>query len=127
MTMTFQCIVTAEKARAAAFIDRDPEALEPLLHDELEYVHATGVRHNKAQLLRFLDSGPQFLSIEIQKSRIVQLGDGALLTGQLVLDLQRPGEAPATAASWVSQVWLPAPSTEGRWVLRLFHSTRIAA
>lgn len=69
---------------------RDVAALERLLHDELVYVHATGLRHDRAQLLHFIDSGPRFLKIEIPSPRIVQLGGGALLTGHFFPTLQRP-------------------------------------
>jgi len=50
-----------------------------------------------------------------------------VLTGLLVLTLQRPADVvPVTAKSWVSEVWRPEPGSGERWVLQLFQSTRIA-
>ena len=49
----------------AAGVARDAQALAALLHDELCYIHATGVRHDRAQLLQSVLSGPRFLAAEL--------------------------------------------------------------
>ena len=114
----------AERARAAAVVARDPDALARLLHPELRYVHATGIRHDRDGYLRSLPTGPRFLEVLLTPDQIVDLADGAALTGRLFMRLQREGEPVIEARSWVSALWLRAAAG---WQLRLFQSTREAA
>jgi ketosteroid isomerase-like protein len=119
-------VLAAERARAAALVARDLVALEALLHDELVYVHATGVRHDRGALLRFVQQGPSFLAVELGAPRVRRHGELALVTGELHLRLQRePDVAPVDARSLASAVWLLEPS--GAWRLLQFQSTRVAA
>lgn len=121
-------VLAAEHARAAALVARDTQALATLLHDELQYIHATGVLHDRAGLLRFVQDGPRFLAAELRTPRVRLQGPCALVTGELQLRLQRePGSAPVEARSLVSQVWLRAGDPPHRWRLALFQSTRFPA
>jgi hypothetical protein len=114
----------AERARAAALVARDPDALAVLLHPDLRYVHATGIRHDREGVLHTLQSGPRFLEVTLTPEQILDLAEGAALSGRLFMRLQRDGEAVIEARSWVTALWLRA--AEG-WRLRLFQSTREAA
>ena len=115
-------VLAAEQARAAALVARDAAALATWLHPELIYVHATGVRHDRERLLRFVAEGPRFLAVAFHAPTAELRGDVALMTGELRLRLQRQGETATTdARSWASAVWLLGPSG---WQLRMFQSTR---
>ena len=104
---------------------RDIERLRPLMADDLVYVHATGVRHGKMQLLDFVQQGPRFLQVDVIAPQVTLIGDCALLTGELQLQIQRsPDAPPVLARSWVSQVWVKGAAGKGSWQLRLFQSTR---
>ena len=117
-------MLAAEQARAAALVARDIAALAALLHDELVYVHATGTRHDRRQLLRFVAEGPRFLAVHLDDPSVQVVGDVAIVAGTLRLTLQQPADtAPTDARSWASEVWMRAG--DGRWRLRLFQSTRI--
>lgn len=120
-------VLAAERARAAAVVARDAEALAPLLHDTLTYIHATGVRHDRAQLLQFVLTGPRFLSVALAAPQVLLHGDCAIVTGDLHLRLQRdPTAEIIEARSLASEVWLRDAAQPRRWRLALFQSTRPA-
>jgi ketosteroid isomerase-like protein len=116
-------VMAAEGARAAAFVARDAAALEQLLDERLVYVHATGVKHDRPQLLQFVREGPRFLAVHQQAPHVELLADEvALVTGLLHIRLQRKGEQePVELASWASAVWM---RTDGAWRLVSFQSTK---
>ena len=119
-------VLAAEQARAAALVAGDVQALTALLHPDLDYVHATGVRHTRTQLLEGLRQGPRFLSVQVVDPRVTVMGAVALVSGNLRLSLQRsPGAEVIEARSLLSQVWVQQADT-GAWQLRLFQSTRPA-
>jgi ketosteroid isomerase-like protein len=118
-------VLAAERARAAALVARDADTLAALLHDGLVYIHATGVRHDRAQLLQFVMNGPRFLQAELRAAQVRLHGDCALVTGELTLRLQRePAAEPVQAQSLASEVWLRDAASPARWRLALFQSTR---
>ena len=114
----------AERARAEALVARDAAALAALLHPDLCYVHATGIRHDRDGTLQTLQTGPRFLEVVLTPEQVLDLPEGAALSGRLFMRLQREGEAVVEAHSWVSALWLRG--ADG-WRLRLFQSTKEAA
>jgi hypothetical protein len=112
----------AERARAAALVARDADALAALLHADLRYVHATGIRHDRDGYLQTLQTGPRFLEVVVTPEQILELADGAALSGRLFMRLQRDDRV-IEARSWVTALWLRTPDG---WRLRLFQSTREA-
>lgn len=116
-------VLDSERARADAVVAGDLDRLGAMLADDLVYVHATGVRHDKAQWLAYLSSGPRFLAVDLVAPRVSLMGDGALVVGELHLRLRRnPDSEPVQARSWVSQCWVCG---DGGWRLRLLQSTRM--
>ena len=113
----------AERARAAALVACDAAALAALLHPELRYVHATGIRHDRDSYLQTLQTGPRFLEVVLTPEQTLDLAEGAALSGRLFMRLQREGEV-IEARSWVTALWLRG---DLGWRLRLFQSTREAA
>jgi ketosteroid isomerase-like protein len=118
-------VLAAEQARAAAMTAGDAAALARWLDDGLVYVHATGVRHDRAQLLHFVATGPRFLAVDFRMEDVLESADCVVLGGELRLRLVRPGESvPIEARSWASAVWRRGPDHATPWRLRLFQSTR---
>ena len=113
----------AERTRAGALVARDAAALAALLHPDLRYVHATGIRHDRDGYLQTLQTGPRFLEVVLTPEQILDLPEGAALSGRLFMRLQREGEV-IEARSWVTALWL---RSDLGWLLRLFQSTREAA
>lgn len=141
MTLTSSdAVLAAERRRAAAFVARDLAALRAGLHDALVYVHATGTRHGKADLLDFVARGPDFLAVDFDAEPTALSGDAVLLHGKLRLHLRRAGETDSVhATSWASALWVRdaagcatgddaavsgGASAADRWRLRLFQSTK---
>ena len=119
-------VLAAERARAATVVARDTDALAMLLHDGLTYIHATGVRHGRAQMLQFVQTGPRFLAVALVTPRVQLHGDCAIVTGDLHLRLQRePAAEPIEARSLASEVWWRDAAPPHRWRLALFQSTRV--
>ena len=113
----------AERARAAALVAQDAAALASLVHPDLRYVHGTGIRHDRDGYLQTLHTGPRFLEVVLTPEQILDLAEGAALSGRLFMRLQRDGDV-IEARSWVTALWLRGPDG---WRLRLFQSTREAA
>jgi ketosteroid isomerase-like protein len=125
MPIDLEAVLAAERARAAALVARDIEMLNGCPHEDLVYVHATGVRHDRAQLLHFVGHGPRFVAVELRETSVDGRGDIALVFGELHMTLQRPGDAAVTEVrSWASEAW--CRGADRRWQLRLFQSTRLA-
>ena len=115
-------VLEAERARARALVAGDRPAVERLLAEELRYIHATGVVHDRAGYLAYLAGGPRFHEVTLGEARVLDLGDAALLTGRLLLRFQRPGEATVQQAqSFVTALWR---RQGGDWRLTAFQSTR---
>jgi len=118
-------VLGSERERARAVVAGDLDRLDTLLDDGLVYVHATGVRHDKAQLMAYLRSGPRFLAVDLVEPHVDVMNGGALVMGELHMALQRaPGGDPLEVRSWVSQFWVRHESSHTGWRLRLFQSTR---
>lgn len=96
--MNQTAVLAAERSRCAAFVARDAQALAATLHDDLVYIHATGVRHDCRGLLDFVTTGPRFLRVELQPSGVELRSDVAIVTGTLALTLQRAADGPVIDA-----------------------------
>lgn len=114
----------AEHARAAALVARDAAALAALLHPDLRYVHATGIRHDRDGYLQTHQAGPRFLEVTLTPEQTLDLAEGAALSGRLFMRLQREGEPVIEARFWVGAPWL---RSDAGWRLRLLQATKEAA
>lgn len=119
-------LLGAERCRADGLIRHDLQALRDLLCDDLFYVHATGIRHNKSEFLHFLENGPRFLAVDAVDVDAFLFGDAGVVTGRLHMSLLRRGETvPVQVSSWMSQTWIRAADSACGWRLRVFQSTRL--
>lgn len=110
--------------RTQALLAGEWTRLEGLLDAQLCYVHATGVRHDKPQYLRFVRERIRLLAIELQAPQVRLCGDVTVITGRLRQSIVRAGEeAPVEVQSWITEVWRKTD----RWRLYAFQSTRATA
>ena len=120
-------VLEAERKRASAFMTGNVQSLSQLLDERVAYVHSTGIRHSKAELLEFLAEGPTFLSVAVESPEVQCHRDEAVLTGRLRMKLLRRGEtAEVEVSSWIVELWQRADENEPPWCLRYFQSTRAA-
>lgn len=119
-----QAVHECSRARLAALVKRDRGALSLLLADDLRYVHATGIRHNRAEYLEFAMEHMRFLEVVMEDSHVKQLGAVAVISGVLNQTVIRPSEVePISLRSWAIEIWR---HTNG-WRLTDFQSTRLPA
>lgn len=112
-----------EAARGRALVERDFDALEQLLADDLLHIHSTGLVHDKAAYLDYVRGPLAFLSVERQNLKVKMLGDSAVMTGTMSNVMQPPGPAaPVTVESHVVQIWVPGSAG---WQLAVFQATRL--
>lgn len=117
-------VAECSAARMKALMDGDIERLSMLLSDELRYVHATGVSHDRAGYLQFFRERLKFLDVRLESRVVKEFGAIAIVTGLLNQCVVRAGEsAPVTLSSWAIEVW---KHTDG-WRLVDFQSTRLPA
>lgn len=113
-----------QRAWEQALAARDINTLGALLAPELVYVHSTGVRHDRGAYLRFVETGPTFLSVELNNITLHAADDLVVMGGMLGLTLQKAGEPqPQSLRSIVTQIWTRVPDS---WQLLLAQATRPA-
>ena len=76
-------VLSAERSRADALVRRDLQALVPSLHHDLVYIHATGVRHDRAGFAGFIETGPRFLAVEMVAPSVDLLTDHMALHAEM--------------------------------------------
>lgn len=117
-------VTECSAARMKALVDSDLDKLSTLLADNLRYVHATGVSHDRAAYLHFVRERLRFLDVRLESPVIKEHGPIAVVTGLLVQHVIRKGESePVTLSSWAIEVWERTDS----WRLIDFQSTRLPA
>jgi hypothetical protein len=79
-----------ETARQAALVSADPEALEALLHPDLQHIHSTGRVHDKAGFIAHVRAMGGFVSITRGALTHALSGDVALITGPTINRVRRP-------------------------------------
>ena len=74
-------VAESSAARLRALMDGDIDQLSALLAEELRYVHATGVAHDRAAYLQFVREKLRFLDVRLESQVVREFGEIALLTG----------------------------------------------
>lgn len=110
-------------ARFAALVEGDLQRLSSLLAEDLRYVHATGLCHDRMGYIEFVCKRLKFLEVRLESRSIKQFGEIAVITGLLHQRIVRTGESESvTLKSWAIEVWKDV----GGWRLVDFQSTRVA-
>ncbi len=119
-----QALLAADAARWTALAHTDLAALEPLLGEDLSYVHATGVVQTKPELLAALRSGAlHYVDARPSERRARALGTAGIVTGRSAVTVELNGR-PATVEIRYTATFA---EREGRYLLAAYQSTLLPA
>jgi hypothetical protein len=117
-----ESVEQVERRRFAAMVAQDIAVLEPMLAEELRYVHSNGQLENKAQFIETIRSGSRrFRAIVVQELDIRTYDDVAVVSGLLTADAQA-GDQPVALKLRFTDVYI---NRDGRWQLVAWQSTRL--
>lgn len=123
MTAPEAAVRALEQARLEALERHDVDAVESLLAADLVHVHATGQVENKQDFIAHLRALPRRTARRSLDIRI--FGETAVLTGEVVNTLVRPGRTePESISMYVTQV---AHKRGDDWLFVSFQATRLPA
>lgn len=114
-------IISAEAQRFKAQVEQNTEALQLLLHDDLQYLHSNGLMESKADFISSVQSGKityqKMFSVE---SRLRRFGKTAIKTGLVEVGGLYQGK------SFEMQLYYTSVyrKERGRWQLLNWQSTQ---
>lgn len=98
-------IEALDNQRTQAILARDFTALEPLMGDDLRYIHSSAVQENKAEYLEKLTRGHYlYRGLDVQQREYRVLGDVVLVNGDLRIDVEVQGTRKVVLSRYL-QVW----------------------
>jgi ketosteroid isomerase-like protein len=116
-------VLAAEKARCAALIAADREAMAALFEDGFTYIHSTGRVDTRQSYLDALGTRVRYHKAEHSDVEVRVIGDVAVLSGNLDLVQQPRDAAPRDVAFRFLGVWL---RRDTGWVAVAHQNTRRA-
>jgi ketosteroid isomerase-like protein len=117
-----ESVEQVERRRFAAMVAQDVATLEPMLAEELRYVHSNGQLENKAQFLETIRSGRlRYRAINVQELDVRSYDDVAVVIGKLTADAEAGGQAVALTLRF-TDVYV---NRDGRWQLVAWQSARL--
>jgi ketosteroid isomerase-like protein len=120
--MSIEDIKTSENRRFAALLSGDLNALAPLLHKDLRYVHSSGVIEDRDAYLAKLGEGQtSYLDAKRSNEKIVLHGEAAMVFNQLDMSVTEAGK-PRQVHSAATAVWV---LEDGAWQLIALQSTTL--
>lgn len=109
-------VLKQEAERCRAIYEQDWAVLEPMMSDDLTYVHMPGRMEDKAAYLAGVKSRPR--KVERQDLKVRVYGNTAIMTGIMI---NRPPNAESVTAR-VTQTWV---KTGSGWQMVAFQASRI--
>lgn len=109
-------VLAAEAERCRAIYEQDWTVLEPMMSDDLTYVHMPGRLEDKAAYLAGVKGRPR--KVERQDLKVRVYGNTAVMTGIMI---NRPPNAESVTAR-VTQTWVKDGSG---WKMVAFQASRI--
>ena len=107
---TIQHIEALDARRLKAILMRDFAALEPLIGDDLRYIHSSAVQEDKKQYLDKLTSGHYlYHGLDLQNREFRVLDDIVLVNGDLRIDVEVKGARKVVMSRFL-QVWAKRPA-----------------
>lgn len=92
MTQAPHPVLQAEAKRLAAMRANDTQALAPLLHESIVYLHSSGGTDTKASVLAKLQSGQlRYVSVDFEDLAVADMGCAAIVTGRMIATVHREG------------------------------------
>lgn len=102
---TIAQIEALDNQRTQAILSRNFTALEPLMGDDLRYIHSSAVQENKAEYLEKLTRGHYlYRGLDVQQREYRVLGDVVLVNGDLRIDVEVQGTRKVVLSRYL-QVW----------------------
>ncbi|MDN5005488.1 nuclear transport factor 2 family protein [Bradyrhizobium sp. GCM10027634] len=115
-------IVSADQARIAALLNRDRQALQDIISDQLIYVHSSGREETKELYVERVAKGEyDYRSFVITRRDLRVLNDFVFDNGDSEIDIVVNGQLREIAGRYL-MVW---KREDGRWRLFRFHSAPI--
>ena len=113
-----------EGERRTAMLEKDIAALQRLLHDDLVYVHSSGVRDSKESYIAGVASGVwDYRRVETSDQALKVHGSSVLVFGRLSMSIVSRG-VPKEVASSTLAVWIGDGQA---WRLVALHSAAFPA
>lgn len=107
---TIQHIEALDARRIKAILTRDFAALEPLIGEDLRYIHSSAVQEDKQQYLDKLTSGHYlYHGLDLQNREFRVLDDIVLVNGDLRIDVEVKGARKVVMSRFL-QVWAKRPA-----------------
>ena len=107
---TIQHIEALDARRLKAILTRDFASLEPLIGDDLRYIHSSAVQEDKKQYLDKLTSGHYlYHGLDLQNREFRVLDDIVLVNGDLRIDVEVKGARKVVMSRFL-QVWAKRPA-----------------
>jgi hypothetical protein len=116
-------ILEADARRYRALIAADADAAGELLHEDLLYVHSSGVVDTKTSYLAALGSGTRYRAAHLGESTVRRYGDVAMIHGTVTLEAEVGGVPRVLPIDFVN-VWVLG---SGGWQMVHWQSTLIPA
>ncbi len=112
--MSDQAIIAQIEAldaqRIQAILTRNFTALEPMLGEDLRYIHSSAVQEDKKQYLEKLNSGYySYHGLDLQNREMRVLGDVVLVNGDLRIDVEVKAGRKVILSRFL-QVWARRPA-----------------
>jgi ketosteroid isomerase-like protein len=118
----FESVEQVERRRFAAMVAQDTATLEPMLAEDLRYVHSDGKIESKAQFIETIRSGRlRYRAIAVQEIDVRTYDDLAVVVGLLTVDAQA-GDQPVALKLRFTDVYV---ERDGRWQLVAWQSSRL--
>ncbi len=115
-------IIAKEQQRVDALLSGNTEALDGLLSEQLIFAHANATYEDKASLMKKMASGTiVYKALQISESRVVDLGQTALLVSRLTAEVTVAGQ-PRSIDNWTLSVWT---AEDDEWRLVAYQPTAI--
>jgi ketosteroid isomerase-like protein len=105
-------VIAAQKKFYKAYESCDAKAMEPLVVDDLLYLHSTGgLQHNKAELIKGLTPNCSIQILRVDPTSVRVYGDTAVVFGDLHFKAKTTPEVQAKLLA--AQVFI---KRNGRWL-----------
>lgn len=119
-------LIALELNRCASMVQADIAALQNTLHDQLVYVHSSGVRDSKTSYLDKLSSRKiRYDTLQFTDLQATVVGHCATITGRMEGNIHR-GDVPAVLISRYMSVWVLEQGPEQmRWQVLAIQSSAV--
>ena len=115
-------VIALEQNRCAIMVATDLAALQNTLHEQLVYVHSSGVRDSKISYLEKLGSRKmRYDTLQFTELQASMVGNCATVTGRMEGNIHR-GDVPAVLISRYMSVWV---LDGGRWQVLAIQSSAV--